>query len=427
MGRAYACVVLVLLPFMAGGASAGRDPTSGGTPARRDRPAVSGATTNTPSDVLAGRTAFAFDLYQRLRRRPGNLFFSPHSISAALAMTYAGARGRTAREMAETLRLPEEHLRVPAAFHALNSDLRSRARDAAQSPADAFSLHTADALWGQTGYPFHQQFLTLVEQNYGATLRQVDFKGHPEASRATINRWAERETGGRIGELLPPGSVHPLIRLFLTDTIYFKVCWKQRFSRRATRPAPFRLLDGAQVQVDMMYQMHELRYADGDGYKALDLPYQGDALSMVVLLPDLGRYEAFEGQLTGQKVKSLLTHLDTDPGGPRHVIVAMPKFRYASSVRLKPVLSEMGMPGTFTAAADFSGVSSSPLWIDDVYHSAFVAVDEDGTEAAAGTGVGLGGGGGPRRVRMDRPFIFLIRDIETGTILFLGRLLDPRA
>jgi serpin B len=416
--------LLLVLP-LAGCAAAG------GTLLRADRPRnESPRAARAALDALcSGNAQFAFDLYQHLRSREGNLFFSPYSLSVALAMTYAGARGETERQMADTLHFSLPQASLHPAFNALGLELASRGEEREPSDGQPFTLHIVNALWGQTGYHFLPEFLDLLAVNYDAGLRLLDFSRQPEASRARINEWITAETEGKIKDLLPEKSITREVALVLTDAIYFKAGWQEgfRFRERDTREGVFKLLDGSEVRVAMMHQTRPFRYAQGEGYQVVELPYQGEQLSMVVLLPDEGRFGEFERSLDRERVAAVLASLEEQPDHPTLVNLAMPKFAYGSAFRLKETLSAMGMPSAF-GPADFSGIDGTTfLFISDVYHKAFVSVDEYGTEAAAATAVVLRMGIGEADVTIDRPFIFLIRDRQTGAILFLGRLLDPLA
>jgi len=380
-------------------------------------------------ELVAGNTTFAFELYQALRQKQGNLFYSPYSISIALAMTYAGARSETERQMSETLHftLPQE--RLHSAFNALDLELASRGKDAVGKDGRPFRLNIANSIWGQIGYSFLPAFLDVLAINYGAGLRLLDFANAPEASRLTINEWVSKQTEGKIEDLLPPGSITPLTKLVLTNAIYFNAAWHYPFDEANTHDGTFHLLDGRQITVPMMSQTNPFGYAEGDGYQAVELPYRGKdqlsvELSMVILLPQPGRFEEFESSLDAERVGTILGALQ-----PREVALTMPKFTYESSFSLKEELEAMGMPDAFSGAADFSGMDGTRnLFIGDVVHKAFVSVDEAGTEAAAATAVIMFTTAAPTppiEVRLDRPFIFMIRDIKTRAILFIGRVLDP--
>jgi len=380
-----------------------------------------------PEDDLAqrvdGNNAFAFDLYRALRdggSSEENLFYSPYSISVALAMTYAGARGITEEQMAEVLHFDLPQARLHPALNALDLLLASRGQGTEDK---RFQLHLVNALWGQTGYDFLPPFLDLLARNYGAGMRLLDFVRAPEASRTTINDWVSEETQNKIEELLPADAIDSATVLVLTNAIYFKAAWASPFDPQATREGTFYLLDGGEVNVPMMEQMSRFRYAEGDGVQAIELPYAGDEMSMVILLPAEGQFASFAGSLDAAWATTLLERLQ-----PQQLQLTMPQFTFESGFQLKRALSAMGMPQPFTSAADFSGMDGSQtLFIGDVYHKAFVAVDEEGTEAAAATAVTMRRSMATAQVTVDRPFVFLIRDMESGAILFLGQVTDPSA
>ncbi|HJX62156.1 MAG TPA: serpin family protein [Dehalococcoidia bacterium] len=377
------------------------------------------------AELVVGNSAFAFDLYQAVRGNPGNLFYSPYSISLALAMTYAGARGETQRQMADTLSftLPDDRLRP--AFNALDLDLTHRGEGAGATQGERFQLNIANAIWGQKDYAFLPEFLDVLAQNYGAGLRLVDFVDAPEESRSTINDWVSDQTAGKIPELLPPGFADALTRLVLTNAIYFNAGWAYPFEPQNTQEGTFHLLDGGEVTVPMMKQSQRLAYSEGDGYQAVSLPYGTSGLSMVLLVPPAGQFEAFESSLNADRVRNIGS---LDYSGDSSVTLSMPKFDFESSFDLGEALAAMGMPDAFSGSAVFSGMTGSQaLAISAVVHKAFILVDEEGTEAAAATAVVMVESTPERQITLtiDRPFIFLIRDRETGAILFLGRVLNP--
>jgi serpin B len=381
-------------------------------------------------ELVTGNTAFAFELYQALRQKEGNLFYSPYSISIALAMTYAGAREETERQMSKTLHFTLPRERLHPAFNALDLELASRGKGVVGKDGRPFRLNIANSIWGQIGHPFLPAFLDALAINYGAGLRLLDFASAPEASRLTINEWVSKQTEGKIRDLLSPGSITPETRLVLTNAIYFNAAWHYPFDEANTHDDVFRLLDGHQVTVPMMSQINPFGYAEGDGYQAVELPYRGKdqwtvELSMVILLPQPGRFEEFERSLDAERVGAILGALQ-----PREVELTMPKFTYESSFSLKEELEAMGMPDAFSGSADFSGIDGSrDLFIGDIVHKAFISVDEAGTEAAAATAVLMVTLAPPPPVvvMIDRPFIFMIRDIKTGAIIFLGRVINPGA
>jgi len=386
-----------------------------------------GATANDLARLTSGNSAFAFDLYQELRQKPGNLFYSPHSISLALAMTYAGARSTTATQMANTLHftlLPDS---LHPAFNSLDLELARRGEGAKGKDGKGFRLNIVNAIWGQNGYKFLPAFLDVLAENYGAGLRLLDFVQAPEESRLTINNWVSDQTEGKIKDLIPRGEIDPLTRLVLTNAIYFNAAWRLPFSKDLTADGSFYLLDGSKVTVPMMKQSESLRYAAGQGYQAVELPYDGQQLAMVILLPGAGQLAAFEGSLTAEQVEAIVRGL-----APKQVALTMPRFKYESSFKLNETLQAMGMADAFTPGiADFSGMDGRrELFIGAVLHKAFVSVDEAGTEAAAATAVVMQlkmMPAQPVEVTVDRPFVFLIRDLETGTILFVGRVVNPGA
>ena len=377
-------------------------------------------------ELVDGNSAFAFDLYQELREQEGNLFYSPYSISLALAMTYAGARGETEQQMADTLHFLLAQDRLHPAFNALDLELASRGEGAEGKDENGFRLNIVNAIWGQEDYEFLAGFLDVLAENYGAGLRLLDFMSAPEEARITVNDWVSDQTEGRIEDLIPEGVIDTYTRLVLTNAIYFNAAWLNPFAEDMTVDGAFHLLDGSEVTVPMMMQTESLGYAEGEGYQAVELPYDGGELSMVILLPETGQFEAFEGSLDAGLVDTITGDL-----AYRQVALTMPKFEFESDFSLADTLDAMGMHDAFSEAADFSGMTGiRDLFIAAVEHKAFVSVDEAGTEAAAGTAVVMkitAAPVGPVEVTVDRPFVFLIRDIETDAVLFVGRVMNPSA
>ena len=377
--------------------------------------------------LVGGSQAFAFDLYRALSQQEGNLFCSPYSISLALAMAYAGARGGTEQEMADTLHFTLPENRLHPAFNGLDLELASRGEGAEGKDEAGFRLNIVNAIWGQEDYAFLAEFLDVLAENYGAGLRLLDFREASEAARVTINDWVAEQTEGRIEDLIPQGGIDATTRLVLTNAIYFNAAWQEPFGESATRDEPFYLLDGEAVSVPMMHQTQEFGYTAGDGYQAVELHYDGWELSMVIVLPDEGAFESFEELLNADMVNLAVERLER-----RELVLAIPKFEFDSDFSLSEALQTLGMPTAFSSAADFSGMTGGrDLFISDVIHKAFVSVDEEGTEAAAATAVVMAELAAPveeeepLKVTIDRPFVFLIRDIETGTVLFIGRVLNP--
>ncbi|MBN2548646.1 MAG: serpin family protein [Anaerolineales bacterium] len=374
---------------------------------------------------VAGNSAFALDFYQATRAAPGNLFASPYSLSLALAMTYAGARGDTQTQMAQTLHfdLPQE--RLHPAFNRLDLQLAAPVQE--DKNQQAFQLSIANSLWGEQSYTFLPEFLDALALNYGAGLRLMDFKGSPEPARKVINDWVYQQTMEKIKDLIPQGGIDSSTRLVLANAIYFKADWLMPFAKEQTGDAPFTLLDGSQVSAPMMSYLRpeSLGYVLGSGYQAVELPYVGNTASMVVIVPDQGSFEAFEAGFDSPKLAEIITALQ-----PTIVALQLPKFKFESSYGLKQTLEAMGMLVAFEAGqADFSGMDGTQnLYIGNVYHKAFVAVDEKGAEAAAASAVVMMKNSimvDMISLTVDRPFIFLIHDRQSGTILFLGRVVNP--
>ena len=375
--------------------------------------------------AVEGNTAFAFDLYQALRtENDGNLFFSPYSISTALAMTYAGARGTTEQQMAEVMHftLPQDEL------HPAFSELQQTIGQSATTD-DAFRLNVVNALWGQENYAFRPDYLDLVDQNYGGGLRQVNFKSDPEAARQVINQWVADQTEQRIKDLLPEEVITTDTRLVLTNAIYFKASWLFQFDPEFTQDGPFTLLDGSTVTVPLMINADSFGYLEGDGFQAVQLPYEGNRAAMLIILPDEGRFEEIESGLNAETFTTLIDSLTYG-----EVSLTMPRFEYTSEFRLDEALKAMGMMDAFIyGVADFSGiadleVTGEPLFISAVIHKAFVKVDETGTEAAAATAVVIATESAMMplaEVTINRPFIFFITDQQTGSVLFMGRVMNP--
>ncbi len=373
--------------------------------------------------LVQGNNTFAFELYRELSNGQGNLFFSPFSISQALAMTLAGARGETERQMTNTLHYELPQSALHPSFNALDRELASRGRDLQAEENQFFELNIANAIWGQQGYEFLPDFLDVLAENYGAGLRPVDFAGAPEESRVKINDWVSSETQDKIKDLLPSGAVNERTRLVLTNAIYFNASWQWPFDKRLTRELPFQLAGGTMVEVPMMTETSRdfYGYVKGEGYQAVDVPYSSGEMSMTILLPDEGTFEEFEDSLNAQGLDRILDDIEIG-----HITVTMPLFELESEFSLDQTLAEMGMPDAFGAGADFSGMTGTrELWVSEVAHKAFVSVDEEGTEAAAATAVVVQVSG-PTLVTVDRPFIFFIRDRATGAVLFLGRVMNPK-
>jgi serine protease inhibitor len=374
--------------------------------------------------LVAGNSSFAVDLYRKLGEKEGNVFFSPYSVSTALAMTYAGARENTQKEMAATLHFSLEQEKLHPAFSRLQARLKDIQR------AGVIDLYVANSLWPQRDHPFLPEYLQLLRTSYGVSITMVDYQTGPtrEAARQRINAWVKQATRGKITDIIAPKYLTDLTRLVLTNAIYFKGKWLHQFRPMNTKDAPFHISASRTVQVPMMEQTDSFGYAETESAQILQLPYRGKEVSMLVLLP-----KEVEG--LGQIEQKLSTG-DFNEWRSRlretKVNVFLPKFETTFMAALKPVLQAMGMIEAFQwPGANFAGFDGDPRWfyIGEVLHKAYVKVDEEGTVAAAATAVvGMGGGrpAPPPVFRADHPFLFLIQENSTGSILFLGRVADPR-
>jgi serpin B len=371
----------------------------------------------------ADNRSFAFDLYRQLQVPDKNLFLSPFSISVALGMTYPGAQAETEAQMKETLHfsLPE-----PALHAAFNGTLQTLAGRGAELPEEAsgtgFDLRIVNQAFGQQGYPFLDSYLDVLAQHYGSGLISVNF-ANSEPTRVQINDWVSLQTETRVKDLLPPGALTADTRLVLTNAVYFKASWLSQFKVEDTREAPFQAPSGERT-VSMMRQMLDAPYVEGPGYQAVELAYLSPAVRMLFILPAEGELASIAAALD----EGLFTEIRQGLG-MHEVTLAVPRFQFESENPLKGPLVELGMPIPFSDSADFSAIAGGvePLFIDEVYHKAFVAVDEEGTEAAAATAVVVSTDSSKPTAQMtlDRPFIFAIYDEPTGQILFLGQLTNP--
>jgi serpin B len=376
-----------------------------------------------PAGLVRGNTAFGLDLYARLRGGPGNAFLSPYSLSSALAMTAAGARGETARQMDQVLHFPFAADRVHTAFAALNAALRPAAE---KKPP--YELHVANALWGQRGYHFLPDYVATLRGPFAAAFEEVDFRGATEAARHTINTWVEQQTAGKIQDLIASGVLDASTRLVLTNAIYFKGSWEKPFRPANTKEDDFHAAPGRTVRVPLMHQTGRFGYAEDELVQVLELPYAGDDLAMVVILPrkqdGLAQVEA---ALSAEWLGGRMARLQF-----AEVAVALPRFKLTAEFELSRTLAALGMTLPFSDRADFSGMNggTDPLQIAAVIHKAYVDVNEAGTEAAAATAIGIRVTMAltpkpPIPFRADHPFLFVIRDRRTESLLFLGCLTQP--
>jgi serpin B len=337
-------------------------------------------------------------------------------------MTWAGARGETAAQMARVMRLPANRLKRPEVIHGANARLLASLYGTREK--QGYELSAANALWGQKGYAWRPDFLNLLRTNYGSGLAAVDFSANTEIARKTINDWVEKETREKVKDLIPPGVLDPMTRLVLTNAIYFKGDWVYVFKKSETKEEDFFAAGDKTARVPMMHLTEHFGYLDGDGFQGLDMPYKGGVLSMVILLPrKKDGLAALEKSLSAEKVAEWLAKL-----ARQEVHVTVPKFTTTAEFMLADTLKSMGMTDAFESGkADFSGMDGKrDIFISHVIHKAFVDVNEEGTVAAAATAIVRTLGGGPPSFYADHPFIFLIRDKRSGCILFLGRVANPK-
>jgi serpin B len=394
-------------------------------------PALTASATSGTSANLAAEEAsvsqsvdgFALDLYAQLQSTTGgNLFASPFSIATALAMTYAGAGGDTAQQMASVLHLGSDPSSVEGDFGALLNDLNS----AGQS--GGYVLSVANALWAQQGLDILPEFLNVIQSDFGGGLNQADFLDDAEAARQTINDWVAQQTQGKITDLFPPDTITDMTRLVLANAMYFKGNWASPFDPNLTSDAPFTLASGSQVTASTMHQTADFRYMERDGFQVLELPYANGRLAMDILLPTQSGLSALGSNQIPADITSWLGGLRT-----ANVQVSLPKFTMTTQFNMIPPLKALGMTDAFAPGiADFSGITDSlRLYINAVVHKAFISVDETGTEATAATGVGastscvLFDPNPPVVFNADHPFLYLIRDTQSGAVLFMGQVENP--
>lgn len=372
--------------------------------------------------LVDGNTRFALDLYAKVSGQGDNVFFSPFSVSETMAMVSAGARGDTASQILDTLHLSQEKGALHPAFHALDTRLMNMGEKPLKESSEPFQLTVANSIWGQSGEDFKADFIDTLSENYGAGLNTLDFATEPEPSRVKINDWVEEKTQERIKDLIPEGAITSDTRMVLTNAIYFKASWMASFQKELTKPGDFTQRDGTTVQTDLMHQESTFEYAELDGFKAISLPYDGGDASMLVMLPeDLAE---FEEELDADVISSTLEALES-----KTVRLTLPKFEFSVPLTLTQTLQQMGISDAFGDTADFSGMTADgSIRISDVIHKAFVSVDESGTEAAAATAAMMRTTSmpvDPAEFVADKPFVFVIRDNQSGSLLFVGRVAAP--
>ncbi|UCD03495.1 MAG: serpin family protein [Candidatus Woesearchaeota archaeon] len=376
-----------------------------------------GATVGSVESIVEANNLFALEYYSEIKDDGGNIFFSPYSISTALAMVYEGAKGQTAEEIVDVFHFPEDNDARRPSFARIYNEINKENK--------SYALSTANALWAQKDYTFLESYLKTMETYYGGKVTNLDFVEDTENSRQTINKWVEEQTNDKIKNLIPKGFLHDMTRLVLTNAIYFKGTWVKQFDEKNTREEDFTTSEGS-VKAEMMRLTGEeakFSYAETDKLQVLELPYDGNDLSMLILLPkdDLA---SIENEFTVENLNKWKNMLEN-----QRVDIYIPKFTFETKYFMSNDLKKMGMTVAFSENADFSGMDGTRmLFIDFVIHQAFVEVNEEGTEAAAATGVGMALTSLPieqKVFRADHPFIFIIQDRETGNILFIGRMSNP--
>ena len=381
-----------------------------------------GVTPEEVSTVIEANNKFALDLYSRYKTKEDNIFFSPYSISTALAMTYEGARGQTAEEMQSVFYFPEDDDERRSSYANLYNEINKEDKE--------YKLNTANALWAEHSFQFLDEYFNIVEEYYGGKVTNLDFKQDPEGSRIIINDWVEEKTNNKIKDLIPSGLIDSMTRLVLTNAIYFKGEWVKQFNEDATQEQNFRVSSSDGVKVQMMQRIDNesiFNYAEDDKLQILEMPYSGEDLSMLIFLPKNDDMKALENSITIKKLTEWRANLEK-----KRVDIFIPKFKLETKYFMAQDLMEMGMPSAFVSA-DFSGITGKKdLFISNVIHQAFVEVNEEGTEAAAATAVimpltSIGSEPGPQipTFRADHPFIFIIQQNDTGNILFMGRVDNP--
>jgi serpin B len=417
--KTLAGVLIILVIIVAGGLliSRKRSPSPG------VKPEESSGGSSGVANVVEANNQFAFEYYSHLKNREtGNIFFSPFSISSALVMTYEGAREQTAKEMQSVLHFPADDNLRRTEYLKIFNELNKKDKK--------YELNIANALWAQEDYQFLSDYIDTVEKYYGGKTNNLDFVKDPEGSRVTINDWVEKQTKDKIKDLIPQGVINDMTRLVLTNAIYFKGEWVKQFDKENTTDEDFRINENDSVKVPMMQRTDEeaeFNYAENKDLQILEMPYSGEDLSMLILLPKNDDLAKVENSLSTENLAQWKKDLKK-----QRVEVFVPKFKFETKYLMTEDLKAMGMPTAFGLGADFSGMDGKKdLFISEVIHQAFVEVNEEGTEAAAATGVVMMLGALPGEetkipvFRADHPFIFLIQEKNSGNILFIGRVVNP--
>ena len=373
--------------------------------------------------VVAADSALGLDLFGVIAGDE-NVMLSPYSIATALSMLYPGARGATATEIADVIHLAVDDATLHAVRNLIDTALATPPPPMGDDDTrEPFTIRPANSAWGQGGYPFNEDYLRILAQNYGAGLQVVDYVQDPEGSRQIINGWVEEATEDRIEDLIPEGAITVDTRLSLVNAIWFKANWFEPFEPERTAAGPFTLLDGSEIDVPLMHTSLRTGFASTDQFDAVRLPYAGDA-AMIVVLPSEGTPAALAAKLTPDDLDIAFSEHEVD--------IMLPSFEFEAEIALADALKELGMIAAFEApigdGADFTGITDvRELFVSDAFHKTFIALDEEGTEAAAATAiiVSLESLPQPATFTADRPFLFWIEHSSTGEMLFLGQVTNP--
>ncbi|MHB1157352.1 MAG: serpin family protein [Phycisphaerales bacterium] len=402
---------------------------------------AAGADDATNAHLLAEcSNRFGWSLYQQVAAKDGNVLISPHSMHTALAMTYLGARGQTAKQIADAMQLIAKRQSeivigpflldsYPALLNGTPNmpGIAAKHDEATDKNFRGFTLNSVNAMWAQQGYPFRKEYLDQVNKLFGSGLYEVDFAKNAEAARKTINNWVEQQTNDKIRDLLKPRIITRLTRLVLTNAVYFKAAWAEPFDKKATQDEPFTLSDEKTVNVPMMIRSDRMRYGETETMRAVTLMYEGNQVSMTAVLPREGKTPADVERGLSDEWESLMKNVKQ-----RQVTLVLPKFKFEADYDMIPPLKKLGMVDAFISGkANFAGIDGETdhLYVTAVVQKTFIDVNEEGTEAAAASAVVLGLRGAPAKpieFRVDQPFVFVIRHEPTGTVLFVGRVNDPR-
>ncbi len=381
---------------------------------------------NASASVVEANNQFAFDLYAQYAKDPGmngvNIFFSPYSITTALAMTYEGANGKTAEEMQSVLHLPKDDAMRRSGYAQLYNAMNGEEKP--------YKLSTANALWAQNDFKFSDDYFSIISDYYDGKIANLDFVDDPQGSRETINTWVEDQTNDKIQDLIPADLISSGTRLILTNAIYFQGKWVKQFNKQDSHNRDFKVTPDEIVKVKMMMRTDEdaeFRYTKNSEVQILEIPYSGEEISLLILLPN-DDITSLEKSISSEKVTQWKEGLVK-----QRVNIYIPKFKFETKYSMSETLKKMGMPTAFSADADFSLMTgNADLYIGGVIHQAFVEVNEEGTEAAAATAISgmIMAPMNEEAPRIpvfiaDHPFIFIIEEVSTGNILFMGRVMDP--